>query len=406
MFNLKAQYFLTFAVMGSLLPFLPVYLKQHGLGSVQIGYIGSAASAAVLITPVLATLLADGTISGRRLLAFIFGICGAVLWLMYRAEGFWAILLFFSLYNLAFAASTSLQDGLNFLVQGRRRSDGLPTVDYHRIRVWGTVGFIVPSVLLFVSLRHGYPIRLIMLFAIGFCVLGLFNAFGLPRVLISPEKGLGPTDPEAFAPTRDARRLPTLEAAKAMLDPRVLVFCLAMFLAHMATAAYYFFYPIYLKESVGLDEQWLGVVSSIGVGIEIFYMLGFGRLMSSWGIKRLMAVGVGCMAVRFALLGASNSIWVAVGTQVLHGMMVLVVHVAPPIFINRYAQDRYRNSMQGLYVMIVYGLGRIVGNFVAGHIAETGVQRVFLCGAVLCVLAAGLFIFAFHEKPHGQAGQA
>jgi PPP family 3-phenylpropionic acid transporter len=193
--------------------------------------------------------------------------------------------------------------------------------------------------------------------------------------------------------------MPTVAAAKAMLDPHVLVFCIGMFFTHMAAITYYSFYPIYLKDCVGLQDQWLGIVSNLGVGIEIFFILGFGWILEKIGLKWLMAAGIFLTAIRLGLLGFSSSIPIAVGTQALHGIMVLAVHVAPPIFLNRHAGDSYRNSMQGLYTMTAYGFGRIVGNLIAGHIAMTSVPWAFRAAAGFCVIASILFAFAFHERP-------
>ncbi len=388
--------------MGSLLPFFPVYLKQRGLGLAQVGYVGASASVAVLITPVLATLLADRFVSGRRLLGAVFAISGCALIALYHATAFWPILILFSLYSLTFAAMTALQDGLNFLTQHHHRSQGRPTTAYHHVRVWGTVGFMVPSLIVFELLGQGYPLRLIMACAVAFCALGLLNSFALPNLFVGHAAPPQDTLDHQPASVPKVHQLPTLAALRIMREPHVLVFCIAMFLSHMAVAAYYTFYPIYLKESVGLDPRWLGLVANLGVAIEIFFMLGFGLMLTRWGLKRLMVIGVICMLVRLGLLASSEGIWVAVGTQAFHGIMVLVVHVTPPIFLDRHADNTYRNSVQGVYVMAVYGVGRIVGNLVAGHIAQVSLPAVFFYAAVLCGLAAGLFAFAFHDRSKPQ----
>jgi predicted MFS family arabinose efflux permease len=77
-------------------------------------------------------------------------------------------------------------------------------------------------------------------------------------------------------------------------------------------------------------------------------------------------------------------------------MMVLIVHVAPPIYLNHHAKDRYRNSMQGLFVMLT-GSGRLIGSMVAGRLAQQELTHVFLVAAGLAVAAAGLFAFAFRD---------
>jgi MFS family permease len=133
------------------------------------------------------------------------------------------------------------------------------------------------------------------------------------------------------------------------------------------------------------------------VVIEIFFMLGFGWFVHRIGLRGLMALGALAMAVRLALLFGSTSVAIAVGTQLLHGVTVLVLHVAPPVFINHHAEPRFRNSMQGFYAMSVFGTGRVVGNITAGVVAEWSILYVFDYGAALCLLAMPLFIFAFHS---------
>ena len=63
--GVRAQYFFAFGVMGSVLPFLPVFLQERGLSRAQIGYVTGVASFGVVLTPVLVTLLADAAVAGR-----------------------------------------------------------------------------------------------------------------------------------------------------------------------------------------------------------------------------------------------------------------------------------------------------------------------------------------------------
>jgi MFS family permease len=112
-----------------------------------------------------------------------------------------------------------------------------------------------------------------------------------------------------------------------------------------------------------------------------------------------MILGVACIAVRLFLLAFVPSDVVAIGTQAFHGMTVLVLHVAPPIYLNTRAGDAYRSSIQGLYAMTVAGAGRIIGSVLAGRVAEHSLTIMFAGCAGLCVIAAGLLYFAFHERP-------
>jgi len=416
--------------MGSTLPYLSVFLDERGLSMSQIGWVLSLTGVAVMVSPVLTAFLADTRVQSRTLLGVLFGLSAFTLAGLAEASGFWSVLIVHGAFALAFVPVNSLQDGLYFQrhdeLERQRRLTGVgrETQPYHVVRVFGTLGFIVPSLLLYFLLRSGVDTVASVWCGAACAGLGLLNALTLPRTPRPGSRELpgeiateaaGQACPEGFreeaaealaedgrndpspAAAQRRKRLPTAEAARAMLEPHVLVFCVAMLLLHMAITAYYSFYPVYLTRRVGVGAEWVGLISNLGVVIEIGFMLGFGWLMRSLGLKKLMVIGAASMAVRFALLGYFPGVGVAVGTQVFHGIMVLIMHVAPPIYLNHRAAEGCRNSIQGLYAMVVYGIGRIAGSLIAGWIADVSLTAVFLYAAVLALAATGLFAFAFAD---------
>ena len=221
------------------------------------------------------------------------------------------------------------------------------------------------------------------------CVGGALNALlFLPRV----------DEQLAHDVERKRNRLPTIAAARALLEPHVLVFCVAMALVHFAAAGYYQLYPLYLTDNLGIEKRWVGVIANVGVVVEIFFMLGFGWLSAKLTLRGLMIAGVATIVLRLLLLAFVPTNAVAIGTQLLHGMMVLVLHVAPPIYLNGRAGETFRSSIQGLYAMAVAGGARIVGSIVTGRTAEYSLALTFAGCAALCVIATGLFYFAFREE--------
>ncbi len=377
--------------MGSVLPYLSVFLEQRGLTMGQIGWVLSLTGVAVVVTPVVTAALADTRVQGRTLLGLMFAGSGLSLaWLAgLSGGGYWPLLIAHGLFALAFAPVTSLQDGLYFQRRSELETHGQTVQDYHHVRVFGTFGFIVPSLVLYFVLRHESVDTAAAVWCGAVCCgVGALNAILLPKTRRDRAD-----DP--IAKPKD--KLPTAAAFRALTEPHVLVFCVAMLLIHLAIAAYYGFYPVYLTKTIGLDARWIGLISNLGVVVEIGFMLGFGWFLRHWGVRKLMIIGAGCMALRFALLGFLPGVGVAIGTQVFHGIMVLVVHVAPPIYLNRRADAAYRNSIQGLYAMAVFGTGRIAGNLIAGWIADVSLTAVFIYSMGLTLGAMALFVFAFAD---------
>lgn len=359
---IKLQYFIAYGVIGSLAPFLSLFLKnERGLDDAQIGLATGASNAAAVLMPLLMATLADLKQDARRLLALIFAVSGMALAGLLFTRGFWPVVALLCLYSLAYVAMMPLQDGLNFAVQEQRASAGEATTPFHQVRVWGTVGFIVPSVLLFGFLAGGAPLHASLLCAVAFCALGVLNSMRLPPASIEDETEDEAQDAKAALQGRQegrqegrrarrswVQRLPMLSALRVLRRPPVLVLCLSLMAASLASASYYAFFPLYLTEVVGVPRQWVGPIFNIGVVFEIGFMLGFGRLLARLGFKGFMLLGVLCLALRLAALAAFPNVAVAAGTQVVHGMIVVALHVAPALYLNRHAGDEYRTSMQGL----------------------------------------------------------
>jgi PPP family 3-phenylpropionic acid transporter len=385
----KPQYFLSFAVLGSIVPFASVLLAERGLSKAQIGTAWAVQSVAVIVTPIVVTLLADLAVPARVLLGGLFALAGLALAGLAGAQGFWPILVFYALHNVALQPVFPLQDGVFFASQAARRAAGLKEVAYPHVRVMGTIGYILPSVVLYFWLRGGGSMTPVLGCGIVFCAISAaYAVFWLPGM-----------PPGARAGGEQARgRLPTAAAARALGEPHVLVFCVAVFLLMTASQAYYAFYPLHLTERCGVAARDVGLIANVGTAGEIVYMYAFGWLARVLTIRRLMYVGALAATVRYVMLAYSASTGVAIGTQALHGLMILAMGVAPPIFLNARAEDAYRNSMQGLYTMLVIGGAKVIGGQMFGRIAERGLAQAFYVAGGLCLAATVLLFFAFHEK--------
>jgi PPP family 3-phenylpropionic acid transporter len=386
----KPQYFLSFAVLGSIIPSFSLLLAERGLTKEQIGNVWAISSLSVILTPILITFLADTHIAPRRLMAALFALAGVFLYALMPAKSFWPIVALYSFHMFALWPVFPLQDGIHFAAQAIRRGGNLPEVPYHTVRVWGTIGYIIPGAALYFLLRPGQSMNAIIPCGVVFCALGMINAYLLPHTPAPPRD-------EAHS------RLPTVAALRAIAEPHVLVFCIAMFLVHMASQAYYQFYPLHLTERCGIDKRYVGLIANVGVIFEIFFMLSFAFLVKHLTLRRVMYLGALAIAVRMFFLAAFPNPAMAIAVQLLHGMTVLVVHVAPPVFLDQHADNRYRNSMQGLYTMAFAGAGRVIGSLASGWVAQKSLALTFALSACVCLIATLLFYFAFHDRRHSHA---
>ena len=396
--GLRAQYFLTFAVLGTVLPYVSVFFRQAGLTAAQVGYAWAIWSAAVVLSPVLVTMAADGRADPRRLMVLGSALTGASLFALGLVRGVAPVLAVWAVYCIASLPVLPLQDGVHFSEQRRRLERGEPQRPYHLVRVWGTIGYIIPSILLFVLLDQGKGLRAALWTGAACAALAALQATRLadPR----------PRDAaQANAESDAERRLPTVSAARALLQPHLLVFAAAVVLVQMAGSIHAAFYPIYLTEKVGLEQKWLGQASNLAVFVEMFFVFGCGALVRWLGVRWLLLLATLATALRFGLLASFASVPVAIGTQAFHGIFLIAVGVLPQMILDQHAGDRFRHSMQGLFVMLT-GSGRVVASAASGAVATAwGLGGLYACAAALCLAASALVLFAYRH-PSGRAARA
>lgn len=375
--SLKLQFFLLFGSFATVQPYVALLFKERGLDAGEVGYAIGISGWAIMLSPGLITLIADTKIQPRRLMGMLcFGTAIALV-AMLMSERFWAMTAFYFLFSLGVTALIPLQDGITFGYQNLQREQGLPVLQYSRVRVWGTVGYVGLLLLVFYPIKYSGEVSwAIWAGVLSFCLLVL-NSFSMPA---RGQREIA----------KRASGLPTGAAFKSLLNRKMFAFTAAMFLLLCASAAYHTMYPVYLAEDLGLAKHWVGIVIMFGALLEVFFILRLTKWEQRWGIRPIMIAGVAATVVRFSLIFAFPNLWVAIGTQVFHGMMICSMMVIPPSVLNVMADESNRNSIQGVYTMLVIGSSRFVGTALSGHIGLIDQRYVYLMCAAFAVGALAL----------------
>ena len=380
--RLQAHYFAIYAVFGCLTPFIPVYLRDiKELSPTEIGIIFATGQTGVLFMPVLMTFLADRYRVVRALLISLFVINVVAMSSLSFVAGFWACLFWVALNRMSNQPQVALGDGLYFTLQS---DPAQPRATFAQVRVWGTLGFIVPSVILFAGYHAGGGVQWMPWVAAGTAAFGILNARGLPRRTARRETTI--------------TRMPTLAAARVLKRPRIALFCLGVGFVVFTNMAYYGFYPIYLTQQVGIDERWIGIISSVGVAVEIAYILLLERMRVRFGFGGLLFIGGLTSLFRLGCLAWLPTPFFATFFQVFHGLTVIGYLIVPVMYLNTLAEEGFRNSIQGLYVMLVGGIFSIAGNLFAGHVAEIGLLTLYRASFGICAFGLLLVALSFHRR--------
>jgi PPP family 3-phenylpropionic acid transporter len=242
--------------------------------------------------------------------------------------------------------------------------------DYGRIRVWGSISFVISVVLLGQILdRTGIlwlPVMLVALFAL--CALA---AWALPVDQVPPHH-------EDHAPLREIIR-----------RPEVVALFTACFLMALAHGPYNTFYSIHLVE-IGYSKSSVGWLWALSVVGEVFIFLLMPRLMQRFTIPAIITFSLGCAVVRFLLIGwFAQSIVLLALAQLMHAATFGAHHAAALAAIHHLFRGRTQARGQALYTSLGFGAGGAAGGFASGWLWEhttPALTFTFAAGAALVAL--------------------
>ena len=383
--------FLEYVIWGSWLPLLALYLGDVlGFSGSQIGWIFATPAIACVVALFVGGQLADRVMSTEKLLAVLHVVGGIAMLALAFQTTFWAFLVIMLAYQLAYIPTMSLTNAIAFHhVQDARK-------DFGRIRLWGTIGWIAAS-WPFVFILAGKTGE-----ALEAALSSIFVVAGLASFALAAFSLTLPATP----PGRDAQAANApLEAIRFLAVPAILVLFVVTFMDALVHQAYFQLTSPFL-ERAGLPANWIMPAMSIGQIAEIVTMAVLGAVLSRYGWRTTMAVGIAAHALRFFVYAIGDPLWLMVAINVVHGMCYAFFFAAVYIFVDEYFPKDSRASAQGLFNLLILGLGPFFGSLLWGRLADslrTGsgdvdYQTLFQAPAGLAVAAMVLLLVAFRPS--------
>ncbi len=374
--GLRAHYMMAYGMFGCVMPYVSLFLRaERGLSDTQIGWIHAEMVFGLVLAPVVSTYLADRWISNRALIGMTYLLGAIGMSALALSTNFLQVAGAYLLFALTMASMIPLINGLTMAKLDE--TPGGATGSFHRTRIFGTLGFIIPSIGLF-AVMQWTPVTTESAMWMGAAValLGALTTAGLPAHGPRPREDAPQTNDngDALYPGEvpvGRGRMPTVRALNLLLSRPVIGFTLGVFALSTAGTMFFAFYPLYLDD-LGIGEQWVGLVFNVGVVAELVCMLYVGRVRQAIGLRGIMLLGTAAGMVRFGLLAVVPTVGVAVGTQLLHGPMILTVTYVPVVYLNSQASADFRNSVQGLYTMVCRGVPRMLGAPMGGYLSTLG----------------------------------
>lgn len=397
--RLSTMMFLEYVIWGSWLPLLALYLSSVlGFTAGEIGWIFATQAVASIVALFAGGQMADRLMSTEKLLALSHAIGGAAMFALAAQTSFWPFFALMLVYQLVYVPTLSLTNSICFHHLRDARDD------FGKIRLWGTIGWIAASwpFVFLLSGKTGPSLESAL--ASIFVVAGLASfalaAFSLTLPRTPPARGVG----EKNAP---------LEAIKLLAVPAFLVLFVVTFMDALVHQAYFQWTSPFL-ERAGLPANWIMAAMSLGQVAEIGTMVVLGLVLRRLGWRMTFAVGILAHAMRFFIYALGDPLWLMVAVNIVHGMCYAFFFAAVYIFVDEHFPRDSRASAQGLFNLLILGLGPFFGSLLWGALGDrfrtldgqVDFQRLFLAPAWLAVAAVVLLLVAFRPEKIAQRREA
>lgn len=395
--QLSLMMFLEFFVWGSWYVTMGIYLPNTlGSDGAEIAMAYSTQSWGAILAPFIIGLIADRFFNAERILGVLHLLGAVLMYLLYKTTDFTLFFPYLLAYMILYMSSLALVNSVSF---NQMRN---PAKEFAQVRVFGTIGWIAAGLLISYlnwdsqeGISEGILRNTFLMAAISSALLGLF-CFTLPK---TPPR----MDNKSKVSISD---ILGLEALGLLKDRNFLIFFMASVLICIPLAFYYQHAGQFLGE-IGVANP--AGKMTIGQISEILFMLLLPFFFKRYGFKMTMLVAMLAWALRYVLFAYGNpgelAFLLLLGIA-LHGICYDFFFVSGQIYTDSKAGTHIKSAAQGLITLATYGLGMLIGFWIAGKITDTYVSTggdhtweiIWLYPAAFALLVFFLFLIFFKNE--------
>ncbi len=381
-FMMFLQYYIWgswYVTMGT---FMTGFLKSTGI---QIGAVYSALAIATMISPFFIGMIADRFFAAQRLMGILHILGGFLLFIASKVDNnitfYWVILL----YSLAYMPTIALSNSVAF----RQMSD--PGKEFPMVRVFGTVGWVISGFMIAILGIEKTPATFYMASVVSI-ILGLFS-FALPN-----------TPPEAKSKST-TKSILGIDALILFKERSYSIFFISAIFVCIPLSFYFGFANLYLNQS-GMENAAGKMV--MGQISEALFILAIPFLFNRIGVKKMLLIGMTAWIARYLCFAFGNmgaNLWMLYAGIILHGVCYDFLFVTGYMYTEKKSNERIKNTAQGLFTFVTYGLGMFIGTWFSGFVTSYYTvnnvyqwKNIWYVPAYIAVAVLICFIFFFREK--------
>lgn len=385
--RLSTFWFLYLMGLGIFFPYYGLYLRQNlGLRGTQAGLVLAVIPLVGLLTQPLWGQLADRTGSRRLVLAVVSAGLAVVHGGLGLADNFsaalvgTALLAIFSTAVMPLATAVSLAG----LAQDGGQSFG-------RVRMWGTLGFLVAVVSFprFLARSDDLALGPLSWHGLGqmFPVISCFGFLAAAMALRLPRS------PALSLRSRrgDVRRL--------LSHPPAIRLLAVVVVAHICLQGPINIFPMFIASRGGdassISEMWIYMLI-----LEIPLVAFSGQTLRRLGPRGLLLGGLLAEGIRWTSCSLIENLEVIRVAQLLHGVGVAGIIVGAPLYLEQAVPPRLRATGQALISSAGFGAGAIVSITASGWLFEHVGPTAPFAAAGVGLFLLGLLLFRVLPAPY------
>lgn len=419
-FNLFLMMVLEFFIWGAWYPLIFGYLPSLGFSPTEQSWILSTFPVAAIVGMFFSNQFADRNFAAERFLSASHLIAGVAMLSLVWTRSFWPFFGAMLVHCLLYVPTISITNSIAFThMKDAQKEFGI-------VRMGGTIGWVLaawPMTFILVDWDRvnatpttGFANWLGTVLGSGLTGPALqagtkwtFVVAGIASLILAGFSLTLPHTPPKRV-TTGANKFAWLEALRLLAAPFILVLWLVTFVDSTVHNLFFNWTGTFLGTApeaggVGIPGNWIMPVMSIGQVAEILTMAVLGVTLKRLGWRTTMILGILGHAARFAVFAFLPQYKeIVILVNVVHGVAYAFFFATVYIFVDEFFPKDVRASAQGLFNLMILGLGPLVANVIGPKLmgetfkTPTGVdfRSLFLVPLSAAVFAAIVLALFFH----------
>ena len=421
---------LEFFIWGAWYPLIFGYLPSLGFSPTEQSWILSTFPLAAIIGMFFSNQFADRNFAAERFLAASHLIAGVAMLSLVWTRSFWPFFGAMLVHCLLYVPTISITNSIAFThMKDAQKEFGI-------VRMGGTIGWVLaawPMTFILVDWARvnatpttGFASWLGTVLGSGLTGPALqagtkwtFVVAGVASLILAGFSLTLPHTPPKRV-TTGANKFAWLEALRLLAAPFILVLWLVTFVDSTVHNLFFNWTGTFLGSApdaggVGIPGNWIMPVMSIGQVAEILTMAVLGVTLKRLGWRTTMILGILGHAARFAVFAFLPQYKeIVILVNIVHGVAYAFFFATVYIFVDEFFPKDVRASAQGLFNLMILGLGPLVANVIGPQLmgqtfkTATGVdfRSLFLVPLSAAIFAAIVLALFFHppQKKESAAG--